>query len=100
MDEKKRGILLQTVKQMNIGAVVSGIGFLLYLGASALKLDALADILTMAFGIVALYVFLSVARGRYRDKEAVSYSLLWGQGALTILLVGCAALTVKTQMGL
>ena len=32
----KKSFLLQTVRQMNAGAVVSGLGFLLYLGAAAL----------------------------------------------------------------
>ena len=36
MKDNKQGFLLQTVKQMNNGAIVSGIGFLLYVAASAL----------------------------------------------------------------
>lgn len=77
MKDNKRGFLLQTVKQMNNGAIVSGIGFLLYVAASALHLDALADILVIAFGVVAVYVLASVAEGRKKDKKAVSYNLLW-----------------------
>ena len=100
MKETKRGFLLQTVKQMNNGAIVSGIGFLLYVAASALELDVLAGILAIAFGIAALYVLVSVAEGRKRDKKAVSYNLLWGQTALTILLVGCAVLTIRLWLGL
>ena len=38
MDEKKKGLLFQTTKQINTGAGISGVGFLLYLAASALKL--------------------------------------------------------------
>lgn len=97
---KNKGFLLQTVQQMNAGAIVSGLGFVLYLVCSALGQETAADIVTMAFGIVALYVFASVAAGRQKDKEAVSYSLLWGQSALTILLVGCAVLTIKLRLGL
>ena len=100
MKDNKRGFLLQTVKQMNNGATVSGIGFLLYVAASALHLDALADILVIAFGVVAVYVLASVAEGRKKDKKAVSYNLLWGQTALTILLVGCAVLTIRLRLGL
>ena len=100
MKDNKRGFLLQTVKQMNNGAIVSGIGFLLYVAASALHLDALADILVIAFGVVAVYVLASVAEGRKKDKKAVSYNLLWGQTALTILLVGCAGLTSRLRRGL
>lgn len=100
MKDNKRGFLLQTVKQMNNGAIVSGIGFLLYVAASALELDVLAGILAIAFGIAALYVLVSVAEGRKRDKKTVSYNLLWGQTALTILLVGCAVLTIRLWLGL
>ena len=100
MKDNKRGFLLQTVKQMNNGAIVSGIGFLLYVAASALQLDVLADILVIAFGIVAVYVLASVAEGRKKDNKAVSYNLLWGQTALTILLVGCAVLTIRLRLGL
>lgn len=98
--KEKRGFWLQTVKQMNIGAGVSGIGFLLYLAASAMGLETAADIITIVFGVVALYVFISVAEGRSRDKTAVSYSLLWGTGALALLLGGCAVLTIKLRLGL
>ena len=96
----KNGILLRDVRQMNLGAIVSGIGFLLYLGASALEWTGLADILALIFAVVSLYVFASVAAGRRRDKELVSYNLLWGQGALTILLCMCAALTIREWLAL
>lgn len=98
--KQQSGILLQTVKQLNTGAMVSGIGFLLYIAASALGWETAADLLVLTFGLVALYVFTSVAVGRKRSKETVSYSLLWGQGALTLLLAGSAVLTVKLRLGL
>lgn len=97
--DKKSGFLLQTTKAMNIGTAITGIGFLLYLAASALVSSALADALAIVFGIIALYVFASIASGRRRDKEAVSYSLLWGQTALTVLLVACAVLGVRQRLG-
>lgn len=99
MREKKR-FLLQTAKQMNAGAIVSGLGFLLYLALSALGEETAADIAAAAFGLVSVYVFASVAAGRSRDREAVSYSLLWGTGALALLMGGCAVLTVKLRLGL
>lgn len=98
--KENRGLLLRTARQMNGGAVVSGLGFLLYLALSALGLETAADIAAMAFGLVSIYVFVSVAAGRSRDKEAVSYSLLWGTGALALLMGGCAVLTVKLRLGL
>lgn len=91
----KKHLLLRTVRQMNMGAIVSGVGFLLYLGASALARTTAADVLALVFAPVSLYVFASVAAGRQRDKEMVSYNLLWGQGALTLLLCMCAALTIR-----
>lgn len=96
---EKKGFLLQTVSQMNAGAIVTGVGFLLYLALSALTLETAADITAVAFGMVSVYVFASVAAGRSRDREAVSYSLLWGTGALALLLGGCGVLTVKLWLG-
>lgn len=98
--KEKTSFLLQTVKQMNAGAIVSGLGLLLYLALSALELVTAADITAVAFGLVSVYVFASVAAGRSRDKEAVSYSLLWGTGALALLMGACAVLTVKLRLGL
>ncbi len=98
--KEKKGFLLQTVRQMNGGAALCGVGFLLYLGASALGWGTAADILTIAFGVVSLYVFISVSEGRRKDKEAISYNLLWGTGALALLLCGCAVLTIRLRLGL
>lgn len=96
----KKGFLLRDVRQMNLGAIASGVGFLLYLGASALAWTGLTDVLALVFAPASLYVFASVAAGRQRDKEAVSYNLLWGQGALAILLCMCAVLTLRQRLGL
>ena len=52
--KEKKGFLLQTVKQMNAGAIVSGLGFLLYLALSALELETAADITAVAFGMVSV----------------------------------------------
>ena len=91
----RNSLLLRGAKRLNWGAMVSGAGFLLYLGAAALGWEGTAEILSLVFVAVSLYVFASVAAARRRDKEAVSYNLLWGQGALTLLLCMCAALTVR-----
>ena len=98
--KERNGFLLRTVKQMNIGAGVSGVGFLLYLAASALKMQLAADMIAVVFGVISLYVFASVSAGRSKDKEAVSYNLLWGTGALALMLTACAVLTVKQRFGL
>lgn len=98
--KRKSSLLLQGARQRNLGAVVSGLGFLLYLGVSALEWTAAADVLALLFALVSVYVFLSVAAARRNDKEAVSYNLLWGQGALALLLCTCAVLTVRERLGL
>ena len=93
--KRKKSLLLQGAKQLNLGAMVSGAGFLLYLGAAALGWRGAADVLALLFALVSLYVFASVAAARQRDKESVSYNLLWGQGALAALLCLCAAAAVR-----
>ena len=96
----ERSFLLRGKRQLNRGAIVSGVGFLLYIGASALGWTGIAGGLSLVFGAVSLYVFASVAAGRRRDREAVSYNLLWGQGALTLLLCACAVLTLREWLTL
>ena len=44
MDRKKNGLLLQTKKQMEQGAIVTGIGFAAYLVLSAVELALAADL--------------------------------------------------------
>ena len=85
-DTKKEPL---STRQINGGAILSGIGFLLYLAARALGWELAADIICIVFGV-----------GRQKDKELVSYSLLWGTGALALLLGGCAVLTIKIKLGL
>jgi hypothetical protein len=97
--KRKNSLLLQGVKQLNLGAMVSGIGFLLYLGASVLGLTGAADLLSLVFALVSLYVFASAAEGRRKDKEAVSYNLLWGTGALAALACLCAAAVLRQRLG-
>lgn len=98
--KRKKGFLLQGVKQLNLGAMVSGAGFLLYLGAAALGRQGAADALSLVFALVSLYVFASAAAERRRDKEAVSYNLLWGMGALAALLCLCAVASLRQRLGL
>ncbi len=58
-----------------------------------------AFIVVVESGVAGSTVAGTVA-GRERDKEAVSYSLLWGQTALTVLLAACAVLGLKQRLGL
>lgn len=97
---EKKGLLLRTEKQLNGGAIVSGAGFLLYLAARALEWGMAADIVCIVFGVIAVWTFLSAAVGRRKSKKTVSYSLLWGTGALALLLGACAVLTIRQRLGL
>mgnify|MGYP000026922642 FL=1 len=100
MKDKKKGLLLQTKKQMNNGAVATGLGFVLYMVLLVLGQELAADLVAIAFGVVGIYVSLSVMEARSRDKEEISYNLLWGQLALTIFLVACAVLAIRQRLGL
>ena len=100
MSDKKRGLLFQTKKQMNNGAIATGLGFVLYLVLLVLGLELPADLVAIAFGVVGIFNSLFVLEGRRRNREDVSYNLLWGQLALTIFLVACAVLAVRQRMGL
>jgi len=87
------------------GVAAAAAGFLIYLLLSALKWDAVAAVFALLFGLWALFVFLSALAGRAKDpkhhsEKDISYSLLWGSGALTILLLGCGILGVKLLLGL
>ena len=97
--KRQNPLLLRGVKQLNLGAIVSGVGFLLYLGAAALGWRDAADVLSLAFALASLYVFASVAAERKRDRAAVSCNLLWGQGALALLTCLCAAVTLRERLG-
>ena len=98
MKDMKKGPL--TTRTINGGAILSGIGFLLYLADRALGWEMAADIICIVFGVIAVLTFLAAAVGRQKGKEQVSYSLLWGTGALALLLGGCAVLTVRMKLGL
>ncbi|HJB32823.1 hypothetical protein [uncultured Oscillibacter sp.] len=100
MKDKKKGLLLQTKKQMNNGAVATGLGFVLYMVLLVLGQELAADLVAIAFGVVGIYVSLSVMEARSRDKEEISYNLLWGQLALTVFLVACAVLAIRQRLGL
>lgn len=96
---KKKSLLLQSVKQMNRGAIFSGVGFLLYLAVRAIGWEAVADVICVLFAVVSIWTFCSVVQGRRRDKEAVSCNLLWGTGALALLMAGCVAAAIQLRLG-
>ena len=69
MNDKKKSLLLQTTKQINTGAIVSGIGFVLYLALAAMGWELAADIVVIAFAAAAVWTFLSAAAGRLIQTE-------------------------------
>ena len=99
-DNKKKSGLLKTPKQINTGAAISGIGFLLYLLLRGLGQELLAAIAVFIFAVISTVTFFAVIDAREKDKEAVTYNLLWGTGALAIMMVAFAVLTVKQFLGL
>ena len=96
----KKDIWLKPGKQINNGAIVGGIGFVLYMAFSALGWSGIALIVAIGFGLESLYTFLSTLEWREKDKESVSYSIMWGTAALTLLMLGPAVMTIKQALGL
>ena len=90
----KKSIWLKPGKQLNSGAIVGGIGFALYLVLSAREWRTAALIVAIGFGIEAAYTFFSAVDCREKDKDSVSYNILWGTGAVMILLLVPAVLTI------
>ena len=56
MKDTKKGPL--TTRRINGGAILSGIGFLLYLAARALGWELAADVICIVFGVIAVLTFL------------------------------------------
>ena len=87
--------LLHGPQQLAMGAIFSGIGFLLYTVATIAGQQWAADALAFIFSIVSVYVFASVATERRRNKAAVSLNLYWGQAALALLTCLCAIVSLS-----
>ena len=96
----KKDIWLKPGKQINNGAIVGGIGFVLYMAFSALGWSGIALIVAIGFGLESLYTFLSTLEWREKDKESVSYSIMWGTAALALLMLVPAVMTIKQALGL
>ena len=74
--------------------VIGGIGFAIYIALSALEWRGLALFAALAFGLEAGYAFLSALDCREKDKDSVSYNIVWGTGALAILMLLPAVMTI------
>ena len=95
----KKGFLLPPAR-LNLGYVISAAGFFLYLLAAGVLGQSAAGVVAIVFGVFAVYTFLSVAMARKTEKERVGYHLLWGTGALALMLGAFAVLSVKLWLGL
>ena len=95
----KKGFFLAP-ERLNLGYTISALGFFLYLVVCGMVGQKAAGVVAILFDVFAVYVFLSVADARKQDKEKVGYNLLWGTGALALLLGACAVLSVKLWLGL
>jgi len=82
-----------------MGAIFSGVGFLLYTLATVVGQDWLADALALIFSVMSVYVFASVATERRRDKKAVSLNLYLGMAALALLTCLCALVSLRDKVG-
>ena len=96
----KKNIWLRPGRPINAGAIAGGVGFALYLALSALKWDTAALIVAIGFGLESLYTFFSTLEWREKDEASISYSIMWGTAALSLLLLGPAVLTIKMELGL
>lgn len=96
----KKTIWLKPGRQINSGAIVGGIGFVLYIIFSALEWEAAALITAIGFGLESAYTFFSTLEWREKDKDSVSYSIMWGTGALMLLMLVPAVATIKLALGL
>ena len=96
----KKDIWLKPAKQSNNGAIVGGSVCALYMALSALGWSGIALIVAIGFGLESLYTFLSTLEWREKDKESVSYSIMWGTAALALLMLVPAVMTIKQALGL
>ena len=95
----KNGFFLSPEK-LTKGYVVSAMGFVAYLTACAIVGQKVAGIFAIVFALISIYVFLSVAAVRGEDKEKVGYNLLWGSGALALMMGAFAVASIKLWLGL
>ena len=98
--KRKSRFLIQGQKQLSLGAIFSGVGFLLYTLATVMGQKWAADAIVLIFSAVSVYVFASVAAERRWNKSSVSLNLYWGQAALALLTCLCAVLTLREKTSL
>lgn len=88
------------VEKLNKWYTVTACGFLLYLIACGVVGQKLAGVVALIFFVIAAYLFFSASAARSKDKEKVGYNLLWGSGAMALLLGAGTYLSLKLWLGL
>lgn len=88
------------VEKLNKWYIVTAGGFVLYLAACAVVGQKIAGVVALVFALIAVRLFLSASAARSEDKERVGYNLLWGSGAMALLLGACTVVSVKLWLGL
>ena len=99
MNNKRNGLLLPAKNQMNNGAIVTGLGFVLYMVLLVLGQELLADLTAIAFGVVGIYVSLSVLAGRRRGQKGGAYTPPSGPLSLHPFLVALPAVALRPRRG-
>lgn len=96
----KKGFFLPPEK-LEKGFVLSAVGFVLYLAACALVGQAKAGVVAVLFAVVSIYVFLSVsAAWGEKEERTIGYNLLWGSGALAIMMCAFSVASIKLWLGI
>ena len=90
----KKDIWLKPGKELNTGAIIGGIGFAIYIALSALEWRGRSSFETVNCFLEVGYAFLSALDCREKDKDSVSYNIVWGTGALAILMLLPAVMTI------
>ena len=86
---------LSTLRGIHRGQIVSALGIGAYFLLCAVKAPEVAiAVVLVLFTLFALWVLLSIIA--YPDRTEISYNILWGHGAVTLMLFAVMYLTLKS----
>lgn len=94
--------MFQTKKQLDRGSIATGVGLLGHLVLVMVEAPSAVSNLVLVLALaIALWTEASVLTYPKEKKEAdINYNNLWGQSAMTLLLIGSAAVVVRQWLGL
>lgn len=87
-------------EKLNKWYSITACGFLLYLIACGVVGQKIAGVIALVFAVIAVYLFFSASAARSEDKEKVGYNILWGSGAMALMLGAFAIASIKLWLGL